>query len=100
MDNQCEACRYRNQPKDEAISRNIQNRISRIIGQLGGIKTMIEENRYCGDVLIQLSAIEKALDSVGYEILRNHMATCLAADLKEGKESSIDEAIDLMKRLK
>lgn len=96
----CECCRYREGPKDEKKAKSIQNRISRIIGQLKGINNMIEENRYCGDVLIQLSAIEKALDSVGYEILRNHMSTCLAKDLKEGDEKSIDEAIDLMKRLK
>ena len=52
----------------------MQNRLSRIIGQLGGIKKMLDENRYCGDVLTQIAAAESALQALGYMVLRDHMA--------------------------
>ncbi len=78
----------------------LNDRLNRIIGQLGGIKNMINENRYCGDVLIQLSAAESALQNLGYMILKNHLETCVVESIKEGNSEILAEVIELMKKLK
>lgn len=61
---------------------------------------MLEDNRYCGDVLIQLSAVQSALQSLGYEILAEHMKTCVVENIENGNARIMDEAIDLIKKLK
>ena len=58
------ACRHKDTPRDEAFQKNLQKRLNRAIGQLGGVKSMIDDNRYCGDVLMQLAAAEKAVHRV------------------------------------
>lgn len=63
-------CRFKDQPRDEKELRNLKSRIHRIIGQLNGIEKMLDDNRYCGDVLVQISAVESALQSVGYIVLK------------------------------
>ncbi len=78
----------------------LNDRLNRIIGQLGGIKNMINENRYCGDVLIQLSAAESALQNLGYMIFKNHLETCVVESIKEGNSEILAEVIELMKKLK
>lgn len=96
----CECCRHKSAVRDEETLRQLQNRLSRIIGQLGGIKAMLDDNRYCGDVLIQLAAAESALQSFGYEVLRNHMETCVVEEIKLGNTGIVDEAVELIKKLK
>ena len=61
---------------------------------------MIDSDRYCGDVLIQLAAIEKALESVGYLILQDHMNTCVRQQVTDGEPGAMDELLELVKRLK
>ena len=56
---ECE-CKYKSTPRDEEFQANLQRRLNRAIGQLGGVKAMLDDNRYCGDVLLQLAAAEKA----------------------------------------
>ncbi len=87
-------------PRSETEIKSIVTRLNRIDGQILGIKKMIEDNRYCGDVLIQLSASIQALKQVAYLILENHMKTCVASDLKEDKFESIDEMIQLIEKLR
>lgn len=60
---------------------------------------MIADNRYCSDILIQLSAINKSLKSIGEEILRNHLSSCFINNLKENQDEAISEIIDLFKKL-
>lgn len=74
------------------------NRLNRINGQISGITKMIEENRYCGDVLIQLSAVDKSIKSLANVILDNHMHSCLITNIKEKNYQAIDEIVDLFKR--
>ena len=71
-----------------------------MIGQLNGMKKMLDENRYCGDILIQLAAVERALQSFGYIILKDHMETCVVEGVKNGDLAVVDEAVELMKKLK
>ncbi|MCD8209294.1 MAG: metal-sensing transcriptional repressor [Coprobacillus sp.] len=77
---------------------SIKSRLNRIEGQVRGISKMLDENRYCGDILIQLSAIDKAIKSVSNDILKRHLETCVVRDIKEDKLEVLDEVIDLCKR--
>lgn len=96
----CTCSHYKIVPRDEAGQKQLQNRINRIIGQLNGIKNMIGENRYCGDILIQIGAVESALQSVGYIVLQEHMQTCVVEEVKKGNEEIMKEAIELIRKLK
>ena len=87
-------------PRSEQELRLLQNRLKRMMGQLNGISKMLDENRYCGDILIQLAAVERALQSFGYIILKDHMETCVVEGVKNGDLAVVDEAVELMKKLK
>lgn len=96
----CACCHHKNTPRDAKEQKQLQNRINRIIGQLNGIKNMIDDNRYCGDILIQIGAVENALQSLGYVILQDHMQTCVAEEVRKGNEDILAEAVELIKKLK
>lgn len=91
---------YKIVPRDAAGQKQLMNRINRIIGQLNGIKNMIGDNRYCGDILIQIGAVESALQSLGYIVLQEHMQTCVVEEVKRGNEAIMEEAIELIKKLR
>ena len=93
-------CRYKAAPRDEETLRRLRNRLSRVTGQLGGISRMLDEGRYCGDILTQLAAVESALEAFGYELLRDHMETCVTEQLRAGSTEIIGETVELMKKLK
>ena len=90
----------KNTPRQPETIKSLQNRISRLSGQLNGIGKMIDENRYCGDILIQIAAVEQALQNLGYVILQEHMNTCVTEQVLEGNEQIMDETMDLIRRLK
>lgn len=96
----CGCSRYKSIPRNASEQRQLTNRINRMIGQLNGIKNMIGENRYCGDILIQIGAVESALQSLGYIVLQEHMQTCVVEEVRKGNEAIMEEAIDLIKKLK
>jgi DNA-binding FrmR family transcriptional regulator len=96
----CENCRYKAVPRDEELQRQLKNRMNRIVGQLNGMMAMVDDNRYCGDILIQLAAAEKALQSVGYLILQSHMDTCVTDRVRSGDAGAMDELLELVKKLK
>lgn len=73
-------------------------RINRIIGQMSGIKRMLEEDRYCDDILIQLSAVERSVKSLSGVILERHIHTCLADGIRKGDAGVVDEISELIKR--
>lgn len=90
--------RYKLHPRDLDAKKKLINRMKRMIGQLNGIMKMIEDDRYCDDVLIQLSAVDKSIKSLANSILEEHMHSCVIESLKNGSEEAIDEIIDLFKR--
>ena len=96
----CACCRHKGTSRDAAEQKNLQNRINRIIGQLKGIQGMIEDNRYCGDVLGQIGAVKSALQSLGYVILEEHMMSCVAEGVQQGNTEMLAEAVELMKKIK
>jgi DNA-binding FrmR family transcriptional regulator len=90
---------YKKTPRSDEMQIDLQRRLNRVVGQLNGIKTMIDENRYCGDVLIQLSAADSALRGIERIVLQNHLETCLVEKIKAGDTEVIDEAMDLIRRV-
>lgn len=93
-------CHHKATPRDEQELKRLKNRLNRIIGQLNGIGKMLDENRYCGDVLNQIAAVESALQSFGYVILKEHMETCVVEEIRKGNTEVMDEAVELVKKLK
>ena len=92
--------RHKHTPRSEEELRRLKNRVNRMVGQLNGIGRMLDENRYCGDILIQIAAVEKALQNLGYVILQDHMNTCVVEQVRDGDTAVMDELMDLMKKLK
>lgn len=96
----CACCRHKSTPRSAKEQKSLQSRLNRIIGQLKGIQGMIDDNRYCGDILVQISAVESALQSLGYIILEEHMMTCVAEGVQQGNTRILAESVELMKKLK
>ena len=90
--------RYKHSPRDEESLRKLQNRLNRIIGQLNGIKQMVEEDRYCGDVLTQLAAVEKAVKAISREIMQDHLETCVVEQVQAGNTEIVGEVMDLLRK--
>lgn len=74
-------------------------RINKIEGQARGIKKMIENDRYCGDILIQISAIDKSLKSLGNIMLKSHLKSCVVEEIKKDNLEILDEVSNLIKQL-
>lgn len=82
----------------EAKTRNL-HRLRRIEGQVRGLQKMIDEDRYCADVLTQISSVHEALRSVGRELMRNHLKHCATGAIKSSEreaEAMYDELVELM----
>ncbi|MBQ8409219.1 MAG: metal-sensing transcriptional repressor [Clostridia bacterium] len=75
------------------------NRLSRIEGQIRGIRAMVEKDAYCADILVQVSAVSAALGSFNKELLGEHIRTCVQEDVKNGNSEKLDELISLLGRL-
>ena len=93
-------CHQKTTPRSERELKQLKNRLSRMAGQLNGIGIMLDENRYCGDILTQVAAVESALQAFGYLILQNHMETCVVEEIQKGNTAVADEAVELVKKLK
>lgn len=94
------SCAVRRKERDEKEKKLLLNRISRIEGQISGVRKMIEEDRYCPDILIQISAVKSALASLSKVMLTEHINTCVLSDIRCGKESAAEELADLVEKLK
>lgn len=87
--------KYRTKEEKECL----EKRLKVIEGQVRGIRQMIEDDRYCDDVLIQISAVNKSLKSLGNQILKSHLSSCVVDDIKNNKLEVIDEISNLFRRL-
>lgn len=99
-DNADNCCHTKHTPRSATQHKNLQNRLNRMIGQLNGIGRMLEENRYCGDILTQVAAVESALQGFGYIVLKEHMETCVVEEVLKGNDHIMEETIELVKKLK
>ncbi|MBQ2547176.1 MAG: metal-sensing transcriptional repressor [Clostridia bacterium] len=85
--------------RSEEVRRKLTNRLSRIEGQIRGIRQMIENDAYCNDVLIQSAAAGAALNAFNRALIGCHMRSCVARDLREGNDAVIDELLDTLEKL-
>ena len=99
MDNKecCNCCRKKKRTDTEY--KDLLNRLSRIEGQIRGLKRMVEEDVYCIDILTQAAAANAALNSFNKVLLANHIKTCVTEDVKAGKEEKVDELVATLQKL-
>ena len=98
-DAMCENCTQKTKDRSTKEYKDMINRLSRIEGQIRGIKGMVEKDVYCTDILIQVAAVNAALNSFNRVLLANHIKTCVTQDIKDGKEETVDELIQTLKKL-
>jgi DNA-binding FrmR family transcriptional regulator len=94
------ACHHKATPRGDEAVKSLKNRLNRMTGQLSGISKMLDDNRYCGDILTQVAAVERALEAFGYIVLKEHLETCVVEEIRAGNDEVVDEAFELMKKLK
>lgn len=92
-------CCHKTKERTEEEYRSLANRLNRIEGQVRGVKKMLDADAYCTDILIQVRAIRAALSGFSRELLSNHIHTCVADDIRNGKDETIDELVDLLEKL-
>ena len=97
QENDC-SC-HKKKIRSEEERKSLTNRLNRIEGQVRGVKRMVEENAYCTDILIQVSAINAALNSFNKALLAEHIRTCVAKDIRDGKDETIDELVETLQKL-
>lgn len=95
----CSCCSGKHKDRDEKEYKDLMNRLKRIEGQVRGVEGMLEKNAYCTDILIQVSAINSALNSFNKALLANHMRTCVADNIREGHDEVIDELVVTLQKL-
>ena len=90
-------CRHKDRTPEEY--RALVNRLSRIEGQVRGIRAMVEKDVYCTDILVQVAAVNAALNGFSKELLGQHVRTCVADDLRDGSSEKLDELLTLLPKL-
>lgn len=99
MADKCSCCVERTKKRDEKEYKDLMNRLNRIEGQVRGVKNMLENDAYCPDILVQVSAITAALNSFNKTLLANHIESCVVEDLKTDKEGTIEELVTVLQKL-
>ena len=92
-------CTGKHKDRSEKEKKDLMNRLKRIEGQVRGVEGMLEEDCYCIDILMQVSAISSALNSFNKVLLANHLKTCVADNIKEGNDEVVDELVKAMQKL-
>ena len=95
----CIGC-SKNKHRNDEDKKNLIKRLNRVEGQVRGISKMVEEDRYCEDVLIQISAVINSLRSMSNELLKSHLSTCVVDEIKKDNLEVIDEVVNLFNKIK
>lgn len=85
--------------RSEKEYKDLINRLNRIEGQIKGVKKMVEEDRYCVDIITQVAAVNAALNSFNKVLLANHIRTCVTDDIKEGNDEKLEELVSTLQKL-
>ena len=96
---ECCACSEKRKERSPEEYKDLLNRLSRIEGQVRGIKAMVERGAYCPDILIQASAVNAALNSFSKVLLSNHIRTCVRNDIKEGNDEVVEELVATLQKM-
>ena len=94
-----ENCCHKTKERSEKEYKSLLNRLNRIEGQIRGIKRMVEEDAYCTDILIQVAAANAALNSFNKVLLSEHIRTCVADDIREGRDETVEELVTTLQQL-
>lgn len=92
-------CCHKKKERPAAEYKDLLHRLNRIEGQIRGIRGMVEEDRYCTDILVQVAAVNAALNSFNKVLLANHIRTCVADDIRNGKEDTIEELVKTLQKV-
>lgn len=92
-------CCDRTKHREAKEYKDLVNRLNRIEGQVRGIRKMVEEERYCVDILTQVSAIQSALNSFNKKLLASHIHSCVVEDIQEGRGEAVDELCEIIQKL-
>ena len=92
-------CCHKTKERSEKEYKDLIHRLNRIEGQIRGIRRMVEEDAYCTDILVQVSAANAALNSFNKVLLANHIRTCVADDIRAGKDETVDELVNTLQKL-
>ena len=96
---ECCCCTGKHKDRDEKEKKDLMNRLKRIEGQVRGVENMLDNDAYCIDILMQVSAINSALNSFNKVLLANHLKTCVAENIREGNDDVVDELVKAMQKL-
>ena len=99
MENKCPNCAQRTKKRSPEEYKKLINRLSRIEGQVRGVRGMLENDAYCVDILTQVSAITSALSAFNKELLESHVKTCVIEDIKADRLETVDELLKITERL-
>ena len=92
-------CCHKTKQRTEEERKSLMNRLSRMEGQIRGIRGMVEKDAYCTDILVQAAAVSAALNAFNRELLAQHIRTCVAQDIRDGKDETIDELVATLQKL-
>jgi CsoR family transcriptional regulator, copper-sensing transcriptional repressor len=92
-------CCHKTKERSEQEYKSLINRLNRIEGQVRGVKSMVEKDAYCTDILVQVAAVNAALNSFSKELLASHIRSCVVNDIRDGKEETIDELVATIQKL-
>ena len=97
----CTMCsnKLKHRDKDGKEYKDLITRLNRIEGQVRGIKKMVEEDRYCTDILTQVSAIQSALNSFNKVLLSQHIKSCVINDIRAGNDEVVDDLVETLQKL-
>ena len=99
MEENNNCCCHKTKKRSTEEQKALVNRLSRIEGQVRGVRNMVESDAYCTDILIQVSAITAALGAFNRELLASHIRTCVADDIRAGKDETVDELVATLQKL-
>ena len=95
----CCCCSHKTIKRSAEEMRKLTHRLNRIEGQIRGIRGMVEKSAYCPDILIQVAAANAALNAFSKELLAQHIRTCVAQDIRDGRDETIDELVATLQKL-
>lgn len=98
MDETKECC-HKTKERSGKEYKDLINRLNRIEGQVRGVRKMVENDAYCTEILVQVSAINAALNSFNKVLLANHIRTCVSDDIRAGKDETVDELVTVLQKL-
>ena len=94
-----ECCIKKYKERSEKEYKDLMNRLKRIEGQVRGIQGMLEKNAYCPDIMVQVAAVNAALNSFNKQLLENHIRTCVADNIRQGNDEVIGELVNTLQKL-